>query len=74
MAIKIIFGVLLLIFIVASLTKNKPYTDKEWDLQLKKDFKKYGPVPEQCKKCNHNLDEVDIAFNMCYMCGEPIKA
>ena len=36
----------LMIILVITYPRDKPYTNEEWEAQCKKDFEKYGPVPD----------------------------
>jgi hypothetical protein len=41
-----------IIGIILTVSNSRPYTNQEWDEQCSKDFKKYGPVPDECYKTN----------------------
>lgn len=41
--IIVVFVIIILLF---STTTSRTYTDQEWDEQCKRDFEKYGPVPD----------------------------
>ena len=48
--IVVIIGII--IGIILTISKSRPYTNQEWDKQCSNDFKKYGPVPDECYKTN----------------------
>lgn len=43
----IIVIVTLIIVAIILIPFNHTYSNEEWEAQLKNDFKKYGPVPEE---------------------------
>ena len=46
MKIVAIVVFVIVLIIAFRLSESKTYTHEEWDEECRKDFKKYGPVPE----------------------------
>ncbi|WP_171017232.1 hypothetical protein [Maribacter sp. ACAM166] len=54
MKIVIVLIILVVLLVGLSFKKSKPYTHDEWDETCKKDFKKYGPVPDNTDEHESN--------------------